>query len=193
MMEKSALAGEGGWCTPTHFHPITITYRVAVYAQWADTLPLFRLYPVCTLWKPRIQRLKMQKFITETQTFCVNCTSLAGGDDPGDEGAVAQPVLQGLLVGPVGPLLDLLEVGVGLAQASVEDRHLMHRAVMLLLHSKCKSFNVYTTSPRAGASVADPDPNPDQDPRVFGPPGSESGSFYYHVKIVRKTLIPTIL
>jgi hypothetical protein len=43
-------------------------------------------------------------------------------------------------------------------------------------------------------SVADPDPNPDPDPpdpHVFGPPGS--GSFYYHAKIVRKTLIPTIL
>jgi hypothetical protein len=49
-------------------------------------------------------------------------------------------------------------------------------------------------------SVADPDP------RVFGPPGSGSisqrfgsgsgsgsGSCYYHAKIVRKTLIPTIL
>ncbi len=46
------------------------------------------------------------------------------------------------------------------------------------------------------ASVADPDPNPDpdpQDPHVFGPPGSGSGSFYHHAKIVRKTLIPTIL
>ncbi len=54
-------------------------------------------------------------------------------------------------------------------------------------------------------SVADPDPNPDPDPpdqNVFGPPGSGSisqrygsgsGSFYYHAKIVRKTLIPTIL
>jgi hypothetical protein len=42
-------------------------------------------------------------------------------------------------------------------------------------------------------SVADPDPNPDPpDPRVFGPPGSGSGSFYLHTKIVRKTLIPTI-
>jgi hypothetical protein len=64
-------------------------------------------------------------------------------------------------------------------------------------------------------SVADPDPNPDPDPRVFGPPGSGSGStsqrygsgstsqrygsgsgscsgsgsFYHHAKIVRKTLI----
>jgi hypothetical protein len=53
-------------------------------------------------------------------------------------------------------------------------------------------------------SVADPDP----DPHVFGPPGSGStsqrygfgscsgsgsGSFYHHAKIVRKTLIPTIL
>jgi hypothetical protein len=37
-------------------------------------------------------------------------------------------------------------------------------------------------------SVADPDP---PDPHVFGPRGS--GSFYHHAKIVRKTLIPTIL
>jgi hypothetical protein len=60
-------------------------------------------------------------------------------------------------------------------------------------------------------SVADPNPDPDpQDPHVFGPPGSGSssqrygsgsgsgscsgsGSFYHHAKIVRKTLIPTIL
>ena len=48
-------------------------------------------------------------------------------------------------------------------------------------------------------SVADPDP---PDPHVFGPPGSGSinqrygsgsGSFYHHAKIVRKTLISTIL
>jgi hypothetical protein len=46
------------------------------------------------------------------------------------------------------------------------------------------------------SSVADPDP----DPYVFGPPESGStsqsygsGSFYHHAKIVRKTLIPTIL
>jgi hypothetical protein len=52
-------------------------------------------------------------------------------------------------------------------------------------------------------SVPDPDPT---DPHVFGPPGSGStsqmygsgsgsgsGSFYQHEKIVRKTLIPTIL
>ncbi len=53
-------------------------------------------------------------------------------------------------------------------------------------------------------SVPDLDPNPDPDPHVFGPPGSGSiskmygsgsgsGSFYNHAKIVRKTLIPTIL
>ncbi len=44
------------------------------------------------------------------------------------------------------------------------------------------------------SSVADPDPNPDPDPpdpHVFGPPGS--GSFYHRTKIVRKTLIPTML
>jgi hypothetical protein len=44
------------------------------------------------------------------------------------------------------------------------------------------------------SSVADPNPH------VFKPPGSGStsqrygsGSFYHHAKIVRKTLIPTIL
>ncbi len=62
-------------------------------------------------------------------------------------------------------------------------------------------------------SVADPDSNPDPDPpdpHVFVPPGSGSGStsrrygsgscsgsgsgsFYHHAKIVRKTLILTIL
>jgi hypothetical protein len=54
-------------------------------------------------------------------------------------------------------------------------------------------------------SVADPDPNPapdPPDPHVFGPTGYGSGSisqrygsgfFYHHAKIVRKTLIPTIL
>jgi hypothetical protein len=56
-------------------------------------------------------------------------------------------------------------------------------------------------------SVADPNPDP-PDPHVFGPPGSGStgqrygsgscsgsgsGSFYHHAKIVRKTLILTIL
>jgi hypothetical protein len=34
------------------------------------------------------------------------------------------------------------------------------------------------------------DPNPDSDPHVFGP---RSGSFYHQAKIVRKTLIPTVL
>ncbi len=45
-----------------------------------------------------------------------------------------------------------------------------------------------------------PDPEPDPDPHVFGPPGSGStsqrygsGSFYHHAKIVRKTLISSIL
>ncbi len=49
-------------------------------------------------------------------------------------------------------------------------------------------------------SVADPDADLDPDPYVFGPPGSEfvsqryeSGSFYHQTKIVRKTLIPTVL
>jgi hypothetical protein len=58
-------------------------------------------------------------------------------------------------------------------------------------------------------SVADPNPDPDPpDPHVFGPSGSGStsqrygsgscsgsgsGSFCHHAKIVRKTMIPTIL
>jgi hypothetical protein len=42
------------------------------------------------------------------------------------------------------------------------------------------------------SSVADPDLIPDPDPHIFGPPGSGSGSFYHHAKIVRKTLIPTV-
>jgi hypothetical protein len=55
--------------------------------------------------------------------------------------------------------------------------------------------------PRTRISVPDPDP---PDPHAFGPPGSGagstsqrygsgSGSFYHHAKIVRKTLIPSIL
>jgi hypothetical protein len=48
-------------------------------------------------------------------------------------------------------------------------------------------------------SVVDPDSS---DPYVFGPPGSGSGSisqrygsafFYHQAKIVRKTMIPTVL
>jgi hypothetical protein len=64
------------------------------------------------------------------------------------------------------------------------------------------SKNLFTKS-----SVADPDPNQDldpSDPYVFGPPGSGSGSTrqnfgsgsvssYHQAKIVRKTLIPTVL
>jgi hypothetical protein len=51
-------------------------------------------------------------------------------------------------------------------------------------------------------SVPDPDPEAQKhvDPHVFGPPGSGStsqmygsGSFYHHAKLVRKTLIPTVL
>jgi hypothetical protein len=49
-------------------------------------------------------------------------------------------------------------------------------------------------------SVADPDPDLDlSDPYVFGPPGSGSGSLSQmygsgsEAKIVRKTLIPTVL
>ncbi len=59
MMEKSALADEGGRCTPTPSYPITFTYKVAVYApaERADTLPLFHLYPICTPWDRRCSAL----------------------------------------------------------------------------------------------------------------------------------------
>ncbi len=46
------------------------------------------------------------------------------------------------------------------------------------------------------SNVSDPDLNPDPlDQYVFGPPGSGSGSgsIYHHAKIIRKTLIPTVL
>ncbi len=65
---------------------------------------------------------------------------------------------------------------------------------ILLLESQYYNKNIGLVS-----SVADPNPDP-PDPHVFGPPGSGSisqrygsGSFYHHAKIVRKTLIPTIL
>jgi hypothetical protein len=65
MMEKSALAGEGGGCTPTPF--ITITYKVAVYApaEWTDTLPLFHFYTI-TLYMysvPQSVIIFLEKFV----------------------------------------------------------------------------------------------------------------------------------
>jgi hypothetical protein len=47
-----ALAGDGGGCTPTPFQPITIMYKIAVHApaERADTIPLYTLYPIFTLW-----------------------------------------------------------------------------------------------------------------------------------------------
>ena len=57
---------------------------------------------------------------------------MPGGNDAGHEGAVAQPVLQRLLVGPVGPLLDPLEVGVLFAQTRVEHGHLGEYKIVLL-------------------------------------------------------------
>jgi len=78
--------------------------------------------------------------------------------------------------------------------------------VSVNFHLLCLAFYTQRISPslcrnvvlptRIKTSVADPDPH------VFWPPapgstsqryGSGSGSFYHHTKIVRKTLIPTIL
>ncbi len=49
----------------------------------------------------------------------------------------------------------------------------------------------FTDMQVSSTSVADPEPNPDPDSHVFGPPSP--GSFYHKAKIVRKTLISTVL
>ncbi len=67
----------------------------------------------------------------------------------------------------------------------------------------CTGPQVLIRDSPAGTSVADPNPDP-SDSHVFGLPGSGSGSssqrygsgagsFYHQAKIVRKTLIPTVL
>jgi hypothetical protein len=47
MRVKSAQAGEGGGCTPSHSNYIsTITYKVVFApAERANTLPIFLFYP----------------------------------------------------------------------------------------------------------------------------------------------------
>ncbi len=79
-------------------------------------------------------------------------------------------------------------------------------------HTLTKKLDIYADKKSVLqyiTSVPDPDPKTDPDPpdpHVFGPPGSESrftsqmyvsesgsGSFYHQGKIVRKTLIPTVL
>ncbi len=54
MMEKSALVGKVGGCTLPPFTLFSITYKVAVYryapAERTDTLHVFHLYLICTLW-----------------------------------------------------------------------------------------------------------------------------------------------
>ncbi len=47
---KSTLAGEGGGCTPSPFHLITITYKVAVYPAERVIQSLYfisTLYVIC--------------------------------------------------------------------------------------------------------------------------------------------------
>jgi hypothetical protein len=68
-----------------------------------------------------------------------------------------------------------------------------------------RRHRILDPDPQQGVLCRVPDPDPDPpDPHVFGPPGSGStsqrygsgsgsGSFYHHAKIVRKTLIPSIL
>jgi hypothetical protein len=54
----------------------------------------------------------------------------------------------------------------------------------------CLPKHIYKLDDNLLTVVLDPEPypDPDPDPHVFGPPGS-----FYHAKIVRKTLIPSIL
>ncbi len=78
------------------------------------------------------------------------------------------------------------------------DTHYAQSKIQIKIHKKPQWYPL--------PSVADPDPHPD--PYVFGPHGYESwsvshkhgfgsksgsGSFYHHVKIVRKTVICTFL
>ncbi len=69
--------------------------------------------------------------------------------------------------------------------------------VVVITFEKLKVSSPLRRNEIADTSAVDPDP---PDSHVFWPPGSGSisqrygsGSFYHHAKIVRKTLIPTIL
>jgi hypothetical protein len=84
----------------------------------------------------------------------------------------------------------------GLAAVCREAALAVPPAVGISARPHSNTNNKSVSTPTVTRSVADPDPNP----HVFGPPGSGSisqrygsGSFYHHAKIVRKTLIPTIL
>jgi hypothetical protein len=46
---KSTLAGEGGRCTPTPFHLITITYKVAVYPAERAVAILLQISTLCVI------------------------------------------------------------------------------------------------------------------------------------------------
>jgi hypothetical protein len=72
MMEKSALAGEGGKCTPTPFQPITITYKVGMYApaERADTLPLFLpQYVLCDIHSPYFVSIHMYSVVSAVESI----------------------------------------------------------------------------------------------------------------------------
>ncbi len=102
-------------------------------------------------------------------------------------------------------LLRLLPLPVYQVGTLPDTGELLFRKSILLEYN-----HAYLVVPPVQCSVADPDPNLDPDPPdplVFGPPGSGSGSisqryrsgsgseyrsFFHQVKIVRKTLIPTV-
>ncbi len=88
--------------------------------------------------------------------------------------------------------------------------NLQNQYGLTALHTACRSEHCLALI-HASIFFSVPDPEPDPEPpdhHVFGPPGSGSGSSsqrygsgsgsgsgssYYHAKIVRKTLIPSIL
>jgi hypothetical protein len=74
MMEKSALAGEGGCalCKPTPFQPITITYKAAVYAPAEgkntpsiSSLPYMYYVVYTTLWCALYSKFPYAQFCGE--------------------------------------------------------------------------------------------------------------------------------
>jgi hypothetical protein len=60
--------------------------------------------------------------------------------------------------------------------------------------SASKVNNIYFSPENCAIDILStflPEPDPNPDPYVFGPP--VSGSIYHHAKIVRKPLIPSVL
>jgi hypothetical protein len=79
MMDKSAHADECGWCKPTHFSLYLLSCTKSVYAPAVrkETLPLFHLYPVCTLWLARC----LWRFIQQKKSPNLSCLTILHGQN----------------------------------------------------------------------------------------------------------------